>query len=550
MNFQMKILKEIACIIMGIFVLVQFAISQKVYTYPAPDEIIPSPGFKVNVFANKDVKNSFVYYSTPLDNDADNAEHIRNEVINGINENPILSQFYFNGKKVPINYPQSCSYTCFSFEGKISLQIMSLNKQIRSFKILPSTSGIDGRIENGNLCFELIKPKKVAIVINGDYLNPLFLFADDPEQEIPNKRAKGTFVIKAGEDYKNIEENIKDASVLWFEPGIHNIGVGFKIFSNQTVYIPGGAYLRGTISGLNAKNVTIRGRGILAGDHISRKYVLNLKKDRAKYNWERMHYHAINMLNDDNKTSWNSFADSPGKGCDNLTIEGIMITSPRQFYIRATGVPITIYNVKMVGSWPYNTDGVSTIGQANTTVFDCFFHCNDDGIYVTPKDCHIRHCNFWQGNNGCVFQFAWGSAPTNQGGGFIHDCNILHVGHVSEANNRMVIGSRKSGPGDIGNIHFKNIHIDGPVWSFVRLETNGSGNLGSFENIKFENIVLDGPVIKKSTIISSKGREKDEASTSWIKNITFKNVTIEGRMITQRDFVIGDYQVNNIVFEP
>ena len=203
----------------------------------------------------------------------------------------------------------------------------------------------------------------------------------------------------------------------------------------------------------------------------------------------------------------------------------------------------------MVGSWPYNTDGISTIGQANTTVFDCFFHCNDDAIYVRPNNCHIHHCTFWQGNNGCIFQFAWGRAPLTQGGGFIHDCNILHNGHVEEANNRMIIGSRKGGAGDIENIHFKNINIEGPVWSLIRLETNGGGDLGSFRNITFENINVAGPVLQKNTIISSKGKKEGETSSSWIENITLKNIKVNGKKVTEDDFELGDFQVKNIVFE-
>jgi hypothetical protein len=516
--------------------------------YPAPKGIKASANFSVKIFQNGNAKNSFVYYSTPLDNDAANAEKIRNEVIKGINANQVLSDFYAGGKQLPLDKEQSCSYTCFSFSGKIEVKVTG-KESINSFKILPSSARIQGTVEGETLTFTLEKPQKLGIVLNGDYLNPLFLFADAPEQGVPDKNAPGTLVINEGDDCKNISEKLQQASVVWFEPGVHNIGISFPVFANQTIYIEGGAYLMGTISGFMAPNVTIRGRGILAGDNISRKYVLGLKEDRAKNNWERLHYHAINMLSEDNKTSWNAFADYPGHGCDNLTIEGITIASPRQFFIRATGVPITIYNVKMVGSWPYNTDGISTIGQANTTVFDCFFHCNDDAIYVTPNNCHIHHCNFWQGNNGCVFQFAWGSAPYTQGGGYIHDCNILHNGHVAEANNRMVIGSRKGGTGDIENVHFKNINIEGPVWSLIRLETNGSGDLGSFRNITFENINVTGPVLHKSTIISSKGKKEGESSTSWIENVTLKNVKINGQKISVSVVEIGDFQVKNVNFE-
>ncbi len=526
------------------------AIEPEVCVYPAPKGILKSDRFSVSVTQGNIVKNSFVYYSTPLDNDAENAEKIRNEVIKGINANQVLKDFYFKGEEKPLDTEQSVSYTCFSFSGKVQVKI-SGKETITSYKILPSSAGIEGDVEGNTLSFFLENPQKLGIVLNGDYLNPLFLFADPLEVAIPDKHAETTLVIKEGDDCTALNEKVKKASVVWFEPGIHRIGVAFQVYENQTIYLEGGSYLLGTLHGYMAPNVTIRGRGILAGDEISRKAVLALKRETGftKRIVERMRYHAINMLSTQNDSSWNAFANYPGSGCDNLTIEGITIASPRQFFIRATGVPMTIYNVKMVGSWPYNTDGFSGIGQANTTVFDCFFHCNDDAIYVTPNNCHIHHCNFWQGNNGCVFQFAWGSAPYTQGGGYIHDCNILHNGHVAEANNRMVIGSRKGGPGDIENVHFKNINIEGPVWSLIRLETNGSGDLGSFRNITFENIYVNGPVLHKSTINSSKGKAEGEFSSSWIENITLKNIIINNRKISADDFEIGDFQVKNVNFE-
>lgn len=519
----------------------------KLEVYPAPNGITKSHNFIVDVSQNGVTQNSFVYYSTPLDNDADNAKDIQNQVVRGINSNPVLSEFYADGKKLPMDTEQSCSYTCFSFSGKVQVEITG-KESISSFKILPSSAGIVGEVEEGALTFSLEQPQKLGIVLNGDYLNPLFLFADAPEVGVPDKDAEGTLVIREGDDCDALKQAVKEASVVWFEPGVHDIGVAFQVYEGQTIYLEGGSYLLGTFHGYMAPNVTIKGRGILAGDAISRKAVFALKRETGftKRIVERMRYHAINMLCTQNDSSWNAFADYPGKGCDNLVIEGITIASPRQFFIRATGVPMTIFNVKMVGSWPYNTDGFSGIGQANTTVFDCFFHCNDDAIYVTPDNCHIHHCNFWQGNNGCVFQFAWGSAPKTQGGGFIHDCNILHVGHVEEANNRMVFGSRKRGLGDIENIHFKNINIEGPVWSLIRLETNGGGELGSFRNITFENIYVTGQVLHKSTVISSKGKSDDESSTSWIQNITLKNIKINNQNINYDDFIIGDFQVKNI----
>jgi hypothetical protein len=522
-----------------------------VETYPAPNGVRSSNRYEVAVSQGDVVKKSFVYYSTPLDSDAENAEHIRNEVVNGINENKQLRDFYFDGKMKPLDTEQSVAWTCFSFDGKILVDIKHVEGAVKSYKILPTSAGITASVKGETISFSLTKPQKLAVVINGDYLNPLFVFADAPEVGVPDKNAKGTLLVKQGDDVRKMREKVKTANTIYFEPGVHQIGVAFEVYSNQTVYIAGGAYLCGTIHGMMASNVTIRGRGVLAGDSISRAYVLGLKRvdDYRIRVDKRMRYHAINMLSDENLKSWNTFADYPGKGSDNLNIEGITIASPRQFFIRAHGVPITVHNVKMVGSWPYNTDGFSGIGQANTTVYDCFFHCNDDAVYVSPNYCHIHHCVFWQGNNGCVFQFSWGGAPTHHKGGYIHDCDILHNGHVSEANNRMIFGSRKSGSGDISDVHFKNIRIEGPVWSLFRIETNGSGNLGSIYNIKMENITVTGPVIHKSTIISSRGKDEGAVSDSWVRDITFKNVVVNGEPLKKEDIIIGDFQVKNIIIE-
>ena len=517
--------------------------------YPAPEGVKFSERFIITVEQNGINYNSFVYLSTPLDNDADNAQSVREGVVKGINETKVLSKHYFGGKEMPLNTEQSVAWTCFSFSGEVSVKVTHKDL-IDDVKILPSSLNIKPTIKGKQLSFKLNKPEKLAVVINGDYLNPLFLFADAPEQAIPDKSAPGTLVIHPNDDINTIKQNAKTASVLYFEPGVHHIGVAFEVYANQTIYMAGGSYLLGTIHGYMAPNVTIRGRGVLAGDSISRKAVYALKKEVgfSKRVVERMRYHAINMLSDQNDRSWNAFADYPGSGCDNLTIEGITIASPRQFFIRATGVPMTIYNVKMLGSWPYNTDGISTIGQAYTTVYDCFFNCNDDAIYVSPNYAHIHHCRFWQGNNGCVFQFGWGSAPYPQQGTYVHDCDILHMGHTEEANNRMVFGSRKGGAGDIGHVYFKNIHIEGPVWSLIRLETNGGGNLGSLHNITFENVHVSGPAVRKSTIISSKDKTADESSDSWVRDISFKNVSINGKPISEKDFIIGDFQVKNINF--
>ena len=132
---------------------------------------------------------------------------------------PLRNQSTFEGKIKNLDTEQSCSYTCFSFYGNVDIEVKSPEK-INSFKILPSSKHIKGKVEGNRLSFNLDKPEKLAIVINNDYLNPLFLFADAPEQEVPDKTKKGTLVVKEGDDIELVKEKAKTASVIYFEPEI------------------------------------------------------------------------------------------------------------------------------------------------------------------------------------------------------------------------------------------------------------------------------------------------------------------------------------------
>ena len=65
-------------------------------------------------------------------------------------------------------------------------------------------------------------------------------------------------------------------------------------------------------------------------------------------------------------------------------LEGLVIVDPPGFFIRAlNGDHNTVRNVKTVGAWTYNTDGVS-VGN-NGLVDDSFFMVNDDAIKINNK---------------------------------------------------------------------------------------------------------------------------------------------------------------------
>ena len=120
-------------------------------------------------------------------------------------------------------------------------------------KIKPNYAA-DGR----SFWFTLPEPQYLAIIINGDWLRPLFVFGDPPEEPAPDPTDPAVLTIQTSDNFKTLKsrERLADYRVIYFAPGYHDIGLFFPIFSDQTIYIPGDAYVAGTLLGINRSKAT------------------------------------------------------------------------------------------------------------------------------------------------------------------------------------------------------------------------------------------------------------------------------------------------------
>lgn len=98
----------------------------------------------------------------------------------------------------------------------------------------------------------------------------------------------------------------------------------------------------------NASNVRVFGRGIVYGGEVP------------------------------HKEDYRVFA---GNNTRNVTIEGITVCNAPGWIVSFWGgsEDLTVRNVKMVGNFRYNTDGVQT-GTQRLLVENCFPQCNDDNF--------------------------------------------------------------------------------------------------------------------------------------------------------------------------
>lgn len=324
------------------------------------------------------------------------------------------------GYQRPLNQTEIASFTYFDFKGEVTLKIIS-DKEIKTLDIRPREFGIKPSINGNTIEFKLSKPSQFIVEVNG-YHHALHIFANPIE----------TFNI-----------NKKDSKVHYFGPGIHEAGV-INLNSDETVFIDGGAIVYGVISSENTRNIKIIGRGILDASKI----------ERGK---------APNMIT--------------LKNVVNASVSGIILRNPHEWtVVPANCDSITINNLKLIGLWRYNADGIDLVNSKNITIKNSFVRSFDDNIVIKGLKRAYNENNKIMENivvDNCVLWNDWGRAM--------------------ELGAEIVTDTMK-------NITFSNCYI--PHFTTVAMDIQNCDR-GYVKNIRFENISIEDPISDSLTIGTS-----------------------------------------------
>jgi len=286
-------------------------------------------------------------------------------------------------------------WTTLSFSGSVTVEARRLDGQsVKTCVVRPQALKISPTIQGSKCTFTLSKPAQISVEIDESYAitqsisgigsitkkivkNPLFVFAEPLEDSPP----------KAG-----------DANVVYFGPGIHEIGKQYKVPNNTTVYLAGGSYVIGTfVTGSDPTNIEIRGRGILSGKGLTESSSENSA-------WGN---HAIDF-SDGNK----------GSG---LLIEGITIVDPLRSCIVAYNT-VDIRNIKLF-SWDHRNDGI--VAGNDSIIEDSFIKVQDDNIKLYYSNQTIRNIVVWQQTAGAVFKLAWDLKRVSENN-MVTNIDIIH----------------------------------------------------------------------------------------------------------------------------
>ncbi|MEM9986590.1 MAG: hypothetical protein AAF804_15975, partial [Bacteroidota bacterium] len=299
------------------------------------------------------------------------------------------------------NNSLTTAWVTFSFDGSVEVRVTPLGQSVDFAQVLPRSAAIEVQKLPGSIRFTLDRPGHYSVEFEPGIriAHPLLIFANPLESSPPD----------------TTEEDL-----IYFGPGFHEIGEAFAIPSGKTVYLHGGAYLKGQFYSQNCEAITIRGRGILSGEDYP----------------ARTANHMITMQN-----------------ASNIVVEGITIIHAPRFMITLRGSNHRVRNVKMMGWW-FSTDGVST-GE-NALIEDCFFKVNDDAIKLYRSNTLARNCVIWQMENGAPFQIGW-NGRQDFSNCHVYNMEIIRVEHEWDNENEAVICAILGARAHISHFLFEDI---------------------------------------------------------------------------------------------
>ena len=136
------------------------------------------------------------------------------------------------------------SFVYFDTDGPVDISVTYNAGTVTSASVKPNNLGITPAINGNTMTFSISGPQKLVFDVNGNVDNDLMIFANPVEVNPPSPT---------------------DPNVIYLGPGIYN--QSYIVPSGKTLYIAGGAVVRGGVTLANVTNAKVIGRGVL--DHPS-----------------------------------------------------------------------------------------------------------------------------------------------------------------------------------------------------------------------------------------------------------------------------------------
>lgn len=292
------------------------------------------------------------------------------------------------GYQRPIDQTELASFASWDMPAATGVEVEVLSSRpVESVAIRPSSRAIQPQVEGRRIRFRLERPGQITVEVNG-WHQALHLFADPPATDLPDPKAPG---------------------VHYFGPGVHQADV-IQLKDNETLYLAGGAVVYGTVDVQGASHVRIVGRGILDSSRLERS--------------EMGQWAGCIRLRD----------------CHQVEIEGVILRDPPAWCLSTFGCSdLAITNVKLIGLWRYNADGIDLCDSHTAAVRNCFVRSFDDSLVIkglnqtdtTPiHDILFEGCVVWN-DWGRALEFGAETSSPEMRNIVFRDCDVIRTVHVA-----------------------------------------------------------------------------------------------------------------------
>jgi hypothetical protein len=498
------------------------------------------------------------------------------------------------------------NHTTFGCDVSASVRIKAKNfTTISSIDIKPASRKFEYSVTGNTISLKMQPKDRCWITVNNDTSNPLFVFANELKPPIPTERClyfgPGVHQLSAlqpypvqvtGLDY----DNVTVVSATFYGTNYSSLP-GYVSGQNYTIYLDGGSYVVGQfwLTNPNYNNIFIVGPGVLAGDNVTTEYLRDPRWPTAVVYPGALAIHGAYVFFEPPTPTF------PGGGGitipvnrlpTSMVVSGITLVNTPHWGI--IGVNL-IDNVKILSPWTFATDAAAVVPDPNTkraVIRDCFYLISDDAIRYPLLNMRApESITAWGGNfeisgcqaytvGNCSFALSYeGIYYSSVGGEQLtypciirdNDAGMFSNGKNAEAMFRLQtdLSSTYSALYEnhgVFNVNVKDTNIDSPMYVplfwignidnpfAVEGQLQDGDQYGLIKDITFENVSATWHPDYRVQSYRNLFYAKD--ANNKPKDITFKNVCLNGRYLTSGNFydyfiVSGpvDIAADNIKFE-
>lgn len=388
-----------------------------------------------------------------------------------------IFQVWLDGQPAPVAHAGFADMVIAAGSGPFHF-VIEVPLPVTSASVRPQRWGLKAAIQSNRVAVELPGPAKVMVEISGH--KPILLVAHAPEQNRPDPA---------------------DPAVRFFAAGqVYEVG-RLRLSAGETLYIEGGAVVRGALHAVEANGLRIAGHGILDGSSFGPE---------------------------------NSQRSIMIEKSQDVVVEGLTMLRPSTWMI-ALGVcdRVVVRDVAQIGE-VVCSDGVDVVGSCDVLIEDCLLTNNDDCVAIKSL-----------GAPGQVPDRVW-DWRRDVRGVLVRNCTMLNWG----SGNVMEIGFELQAE-SISDIVFQHIDVIGShVYSAVFSIHNG--DRATVRGVRFEDISVEHMWSKLIDIRIMQSRYTVDKEPGQIRDILFRDIRCISNTFNTPSLIGGfdeHHTVDNVRFE-